>query len=160
MLAAALLYLATAMAIPITERPVEHPKRTCSGSTVRKEWNNLSEPEKQGYLAAEQCLFTKQPMSGLAGSLNLLEDLANIHTNMSANIHGVGQFLPWHRYMLHAHESLLQSECGYTGPMPWWDETKDAGNFTNSPLLTASYFGSGAVGAAGADAPCVQNGVS
>ncbi|KXJ87286.1 hypothetical protein Micbo1qcDRAFT_185635 [Microdochium bolleyi] len=45
------------------------------------------------------------------------------------------QFLPFHRLYLHVYEQLLRAECGYEGPTPWWDETRDAGNFKASPLL-------------------------
>lgn len=45
---------------------------------------------------------------------------------------------------MHAHETLLRTECGYTGPMSWWDEAKDAdaGDFFQSDMWTAEYFGS------------------
>ncbi|EGU89170.1 hypothetical protein FOXB_00301 [Fusarium oxysporum f. sp. conglutinans Fo5176] len=45
------------------------------------------------------------------------------------------QFLPFHRLYLYVYEQLLREECGYKGPTPWWDETRDAGNFMGSPLL-------------------------
>ena len=40
-------------------------------------------------------------------------------------IHDVGAFLPWHRLYMRVHELLLQSECGYTGAQPYWDEQAD-----------------------------------
>ena len=29
-----------------------------------------------------------------------------------------GAFLPFHRYLMHAHEHLLKTECGYEGTQP------------------------------------------
>lgn len=40
-------------------------------------------------------------------------------------VHDVGAFLPWHRLYMRVHELLLQSECGYTGAQPYWDEQAD-----------------------------------
>lgn len=37
-----------------------------------------------------------------------------------------GQFLPWHRYYMKTHETILQQECNYTGAQPYWDEMRDA----------------------------------
>ncbi|KAJ4178101.1 hypothetical protein NW755_013440 [Fusarium falciforme] len=36
-----------------------------------------------------------------------------------------GAFLPWNRYYMRVHEYLLQSECGYKGGQPYWDEVRD-----------------------------------
>ena len=55
---------------------------------------------------------------------------------------------------MNLHKHLLRAECNYTGPMTqvsttsassllsmlinrnsWWDETRDAGNYINSPIL-------------------------
>lgn len=67
-------------------------------------------------------------------------------------IHYVGQFLPWHRMMMHAFETLMRNECNYTGSMPWWDEQKDAdsGNFLGSDMWDADTgFGGNGTGAEG-----------
>lgn len=37
-----------------------------------------------------------------------------------------GAFLPWHRYFMHTHETVLRNECNYTGFQPYWDEMRDA----------------------------------
>lgn len=33
--------------------------------------------------------------------------------------HIQGAFLPFHRLLIHAHEYLLEAECGYTGGQPY-----------------------------------------
>jgi Common central domain of tyrosinase len=133
--------LASPLALPVKDGP-RLKKRECSNPPKRVEWRNMQESDRQAYLNAEKCLFSQQGQTGLPGATNRNQDLAAVHQNMTDTIHGVGQFLPWHRYMLYAHEYLLRTECGYSGPMTWWDETKDAGNFANAPLFTSEYFGS------------------
>lgn len=61
-------------------------------------------------------------------------------------VHGVGVFLPWHRYAIWTFENVLSSECNYTGTQPYWDWTLDSpasnGSLLNSPLLE-SFGGDG-----------------
>lgn len=52
--------------------------------------------------------------------------------------HQQGYFLPFHRLILHAHETLLREECGYRGAQPYWDESPEAGNFTSSSVFSAT----------------------
>jgi Common central domain of tyrosinase len=117
------------------------PAGSCASLQTHYEWNNLTPQHKTQFLSAIKCLYTKPPRSGLPGVQNRWDDLAAIHQHMSPIIHNVGQFLPWHRYFLKIFENELRGTCGYTGPMTWWDETKDAGHFQSSPLATQQYFG-------------------
>jgi tyrosinase len=58
---------------------------------------------------------------------------------------------------MHTHETMLRTECNYKGPMPWWDEAKDAdaGNLYQSDMWTADHFG----GNGRASDSCVVDGV-
>lgn len=49
---------------------------------------------------------------------------------------------------MHTHETLLRDECAYTGPIPWWDEAKDAdaGAMFQSSMWTPEAFGSPVAG--------------
>ncbi|KAM0321556.1 hypothetical protein ACHAQA_010046 [Verticillium albo-atrum] len=71
-------------------------------------------------------------------------------------VHGVGIFLPWHRYAIWTFESVLRSECNYTGTQPYWDWTLDNpasnGSLFASPIIKA--FGGDGLEASG----CVQDG--
>ncbi|TVY86681.1 Tyrosinase-like protein, partial [Lachnellula willkommii] len=141
---------AVAVAFPATE-PRQLTKRDskCTTVAVRKEWRNLTSSEQTSYLESQKCLFGLPAQLDLLGSTNRWEDLVSLHQNQTDVIHNDGQFLPWHRYFLHVHENVTRSECGYTGPMPWWDERLDAGNFTNAPLFTPELFGSALTNASG-----------
>ena len=86
---------------------------------------------------------------GLGAAQTRFDDLQMIHVLLTADgpIHGVGAFLPFHRYFVHIHESLLRSECNYAGAQPYWDESLDAGNFSHSVILDPeSGFGGNGVG--------------
>lgn len=66
-----------------------------------------------------------------------------------------GQFLPFHRLFVWAHEQALQKECGYTGTQPYWEEQLDAGAFSKSILLDPVLgFGGDGTGPGG----CIQDG--
>jgi tyrosinase len=72
-------------------------------------------------------------------------------------VHTVGVFLPWHRYAIWVFESVLRSECNYTGAQPYWDWTLDNpstgnGSILTSPVLEA--FGGNGVEPSG----CIQKG--
>lgn len=92
-------------------------------------------------------------------------------------IHNNGPFLPWHRLyskfsschsisiqrrlidatIVRVHEVYLQTECGYTGAQPYWDEMADAegGPMNQSAVFDPiTGFGSGTVDANG----CIVDG--
>jgi tyrosinase len=52
-------------------------------------------------------------------------------------VHTVGVFLPWHRYAIWIFESVLRSECNYTGAQPYWDWTLDNASTGNGSILTS-----------------------
>ncbi|KAH8647224.1 hypothetical protein BX600DRAFT_484524 [Xylariales sp. PMI_506] len=133
---------------------------TCNADvvTVRKEWRNMAADEKSAYLEAELCLMALPAQTNLSGVTSRFSDLQALHrykTNTTISglyvqdiIHNVGQFLPWHRYFMHTHETLLRTECNYTGPMTWWDEAKDAdaGALFQSDMWAADAFGGNGTG--------------
>jgi tyrosinase len=107
----------------------------CRTPRKRQEWRQLSNEQKKAYLAAQVCVLkSPQKLDRLPGAKTRWDELASLHQIHALQIHTTGNFLPYHRYFLHVHESLLR-ECGYNGTLPYWDETKDAGNFLNSPIL-------------------------
>lgn len=72
-------------------------------------------------------------------------------------VHTVGVFLPWHRYAIWIFESVLRSECNYTGAQPYWDWTLDNASTGNGSILTSPVleaFGGNGVEPSG----CIQRG--
>lgn len=127
----------------------------CSNVRTRVEWDAATTNDRQGYINAVKCLMTKPASGQFPTSKSRYDDLVGLHQAVTPDVHGNAKFLLWHRYFLWTFESLLRSECGMTGPLLWFDETRYAGNFPASSLFSSQWFGS--VNVRGA---CVTNGVS
>ncbi|KAF4843502.1 Tyrosinase ustQ [Colletotrichum siamense] len=113
---------------------------TCDSPVQRKNFTSLSNEERLAWVDAEKCLTTHDAVFGLFDAATTLWDEQQyLHLTMSNYIHGVGQFLPWHRYYVKLHEYLLQTYCNYTGGMPYWDLQVDADNVTQSVVWDLVY---------------------
>ncbi|KAI1260053.1 amino acid transporter [Xylariaceae sp. FL1019] len=113
---------------------------TCTRANQRKAWHTLTNDEKSEYLRAEKCLIASPAKGGIVdGAVTRWDELHWVHITQSNVIHGVGDFLPWHRLYMRVHERLLQEECNYTGAQPYWDEQRDADASTS--LADAAVFG-------------------
>ncbi|RYP31226.1 hypothetical protein DL767_005855 [Monosporascus sp. MG133] len=136
---------------------VEERGPGCTNPAIRREWRNMTPADRRSFVLAIRCLMDK-PRTGIAPpATNRYEELVWVHQQMTANVHMAGSFLPWHRYYLHTFMRLLRNECGYRAPFPWWDETRDAGNFAASGLFTSEYFGSLPLAVNG-QGTCINNG--
>ncbi|KAH8813801.1 hypothetical protein DL96DRAFT_1698650 [Flagelloscypha sp. PMI_526] len=129
----------------------------CTSPRQRKEWTALTDNEKSSYISAVRCLHSVTPVTAFQGVTSKFEDFAATHIDQVSIIHFVGQFLPWHRYMMWTYENALITDCGYTGTQPYWNETKDAGVFTKSALLQANDLSFGGDGVA-SNSNCVSTG--
>ncbi|KAF2279722.1 Di-copper centre-containing protein [Westerdykella ornata] len=130
-------------------------RASCTSKTTRKSWHSLTREEKLSYIEAEKCLMSKPAKLGLTGARTLFDELQLFHVYQTPEIHGVGAFLPYHRFFVHAHEHLLKTECNYTGGQPYWNEALDAGNFSTSIVLDPETgFGGNGV----APSNCIQDG--
>lgn len=99
----------------------------------RRAWHTFSPSEKQSYLDAELCLMWQKPArTDHPTVVSLFDDLQATHSRQVWRVHGSGWFLPFHRYLMWAHEKLLRDECGYKGAQPYWDEPGEAGKFISS----------------------------
>lgn len=107
---------------PVTPR---QSNTTCTTLNQRKSWTALTDAEKKAYIDAELCLQSSTPRSGIKNAQTRWDELQYIHIAQTNMVHDVGAFLPWHRLYMRVHEQLLQSECGYTGAQPYWDEQAD-----------------------------------
>ncbi|EFQ35939.1 hypothetical protein CGRA01v4_06143 [Colletotrichum graminicola] len=113
----------------------------CTNPAQRKSWSALTSTEKAEYIDSTLCLMdpAQAPSkTGFAGSKSRWHELQVAHIAQVQFIHSVGAFLPWHRWFMTVHENLLRSECGYTGPIPYWNEQVDQ---AAGPLTAASIWG-------------------
>ncbi|CAE6454945.1 hypothetical protein ACGC1H_004586 [Rhizoctonia solani] len=124
----------------------------CASLEVRVEWRNLTQDQRNSYHQATKCLQTKP--GGIVDGQSLYDRFASNHVDMNGKIHYVAAFLAWHRYYSHAHTRVIK-ECGYDGPTPYWDWTKDAYNMDQSEIFDpVKGFGGNGQG----NRLCVRNG--
>ncbi|KAK1752742.1 hypothetical protein QBC47DRAFT_349568 [Echria macrotheca] len=127
----------------------------CTSPRVRRSWFVFSDAEKKAYLDAEVCLMSTPTTLKIRGARTKFDDFQAAHALKMEIAHFVGQFLPFHRLFVWAHEQALQNECGYTGAQPFWDETLDVGKFSKSIVLDPVLgFGGDGTGPGG----CIQTG--
>ncbi|CAI6333839.1 unnamed protein product [Periconia digitata] len=127
----------------------------CTNKQQRKSWHTLTAEERLDYLHAEQCLMSLPAKYGLEGPVTRYDEFVRLHSLAAPDFHFTGAFLPYHRLIVHNHYEALRTECNYSGPQPYWNETLDAGNFKNSVVLDSA-TGFGGEGAAIGD--CIQDG--
>ena len=154
-------------AAPAGAAPVEAPEAqslrvttfaaaaTCSNVRTRVEWDSFPDSSKQAFVDSVKCLMGRAPSGRFPASKSRYEDLVALHQTLTPNVHGNSKFLLWHRYYLWTFEDVLRSECGLSVPLPWFDETRYAGKFSQSSIFSAKWLGGIALGG-----NCVTNGVS
>ncbi|KAF9534127.1 hypothetical protein CPB83DRAFT_843721 [Crepidotus variabilis] len=113
-------------------KPVAGKALQCDRIRVRKEWRTLTRQEQKAYIKAEKCLRST-PDPGLVTGGNsstkytFSDGLTNAHATGFGRYHAGPKFLPWHRWLVWMHGYSMEQLCGYTGPVPYWDYTIDAG---------------------------------
>ncbi|KAL7621602.1 hypothetical protein AAE478_008927 [Parahypoxylon ruwenzoriense] len=141
--------------LPSAKAPYERKSEECTVRTQRMPWTKLSSAEKLEYINGDLCLMSTPAKSGIPRAKSRWDELQYTHIAQTVYVHGVGAFLPFHRYFVTVHEHLLRSECNYTGPLPYWDEPADVGNLNGSALLDVEIgFGGNGIGENG----CVVDG--
>jgi tyrosinase len=117
----------------------------------------LTDSEKSEYLRAEKCLLESSAKGGVNDAAKTRwDELQWVHITQSNIIHGVGDFLPWHRMYVRLHEQLLQDECNYTGAQPYWDEQLDTESSTF--IGDAAVFGADELSFGSTESGCVVDG--
>ncbi|KAK4232958.1 tyrosinase-like protein [Achaetomium macrosporum] len=134
------------------------PQPKCANTTIRPEWNNMADADKLSYVQAVKCLMGTPPLGVWDNATSIWDEVAWVHDQLNERVHGVDTFLPFHRYYLHMLKTLLAEHCSYTGPMPWWRETNYTGNFPESGLFTAEYFGALPPLSETGDGTCITDG--
>ncbi|KAJ6559934.1 Di-copper centre-containing protein [Mycena capillaripes] len=141
------LSLGGAVEIPLLF-PGGAPK--CVDPLVRQEWRSLSREERVGWITGVKCLASLPHDDAFVPSENpsdiaphntsgsLYDDMVYAHMDLNHRIHWTGLFYPWHRWYLHVFENALRNRCGYEGPLPYWDWTKDAADLHQSTFFKDS----------------------
>ncbi|KAF2853241.1 Di-copper centre-containing protein [Plenodomus tracheiphilus IPT5] len=116
-------------------------RATCGNVRVRPEWDSYSNDRRQGFVNGIKCLMGRSPSGQFGNSRSRYEDLVALHQTLTPNVHGNAKFLLWHRYLLWTFEDMLRQECGFSDSIPWFDETKYAGRFSQSSIFSSQWFG-------------------
>ncbi|PKS12997.1 hypothetical protein jhhlp_000338 [Lomentospora prolificans] len=143
----ALAQLAQLAADSSQETAMRLAKRGLGGSCtpskirIRKEWRTLTSAQRKQYIASVKCLQTKPSLldSSIFGAAkSLFDDFVGVHLMQTGTIHLTATFLTWHRYFVYTYEKKLRDECGYTGPLPYWEWGLDVNNPAGSPVFDGS----------------------
>lgn len=127
----------------------------CANVRTRVEWDRMSNSDRQKYFDGIKCLLNRAPSGQFPNAKNRYEDLVALHQRLTPNVHQNDKFMIWHRVFLAAFERLMRNECGFDGPLAWFDETRYAGRFSQSSLFSSQWLGGIAL-----NGQCVRDGVS
>ncbi|KAI0198137.1 Di-copper centre-containing protein [Astrocystis sublimbata] len=111
-----------------------HQARTgCKTPEKRVEFRAMDAATQKEYTDAVMCLATKPSGLDLGLNTTLYDDFTYVHTHLNQIIHFCSMFLPWHRYFVQLYHDSLR-DCGYNGPMAYWDWTLDADDTAGSSI--------------------------
>ncbi|KAJ3310233.1 hypothetical protein HDV04_005172 [Boothiomyces sp. JEL0838] len=139
---------------PVAPVPTKPATTGCKTVNTHVEWRRMTPANQKAYIDAVRCLKfnTKSKLPASAGSNSVYDDMVYLHNQAVETAHNHPAFLPWHRLMLGTYWGFLQSECHYTGPMPFWDWTVDSQAPELSPIWAPNAFG----GNGDANTGCIQ----
>ncbi|TEB22141.1 tyrosinase [Coprinellus micaceus] len=123
----------------------------CKKIYVHKEWRDIKVKDRLSYIAAVKCLMKLPSSNGGKDPSSRFEDFQATHIDLTERVHLVGQFLPWHRHLVNLYSKALRNECGYKGPIPFWDWARDGDSkvpLSASPIFdpVTGFGGSGVPG--------------
>ncbi|TEB25523.1 Di-copper centre-containing protein [Coprinellus micaceus] len=104
----------------------------CEKLAVRQEWCK--------YIEAVKCLQSTPAtnLTGVPSAMTRYDEFVYTHSLSANGIHGVGQFLPWHRHFGRLYEESLRETCKYEGPLPYWDWDRDTSG--DKPISASPIF--------------------
>ncbi|KAJ3228454.1 hypothetical protein HK099_000009 [Clydaea vesicula] len=115
----------------------------CKETTIRREWRQLTEKERQRYLEANLCLLNS-PSERKGGKGSLYDDFVWHHWDIATSIHFTPLFLPFHRAFIIAYENALRT-CGdnneFDDVRTYWDIALDSFAPSRAIVFQEKYFG-------------------
>ncbi|UKZ69221.1 uncharacterized protein TrAtP1_010231 [Trichoderma atroviride] len=127
----------------------ESTQCTTKNIVFRREYGSLTEAERLDYINAVKCLqklSPRSPASVVPGARSRYDDFVAAHIQHTLSIHLTGNFLPWHRWLIHEYERALREECGYNGYQPYWDWPKYSSAPEKSPIFNGDPYSLGGNG--------------
>ncbi|KAL1861275.1 hypothetical protein VTK73DRAFT_7155 [Phialemonium thermophilum] len=114
---------------------------TMDNVAVRREWSDLSEEQRQEYVAAVKCLMKLPPKTDrdrFPGALSRFDDFVAFHMTHAMQLHDNIHLFGAHKYYVWLYEQALRNECNYTGYQPYMNYDRYAQDPINSPLLNGN----------------------
>ncbi|KAI1141442.1 Di-copper centre-containing protein [Hypoxylon sp. FL0543] len=114
---------------------------TLENAAVRREWSDLSETQRQEYVAAVKCLMKLPPTvdaERFPGALSRYDDFVAYHMTHAMQLHDNLHLFGAHKYYVYLFEKALREECGYTGYQPYMNYDRYSDDPLNSPLLNGN----------------------
>ncbi|AEO67326.1 040e235b-4539-4777-bd7f-6c0c9d2a8b8c [Thermothielavioides terrestris] len=123
---------------------------TLENAAVRREWSDLSNEQREEYIAAVQCLMKlppRAPKDRFPGALSRFDDFVAYHMSHAAQLHDPLHLFPAHKQFLYVYEQALRNECNYTGYQPYENYDRYARDPIHSPLFNGNASSMGGNGA-------------
>ncbi|OAA65840.1 putative domain, di-copper centre [Niveomyces insectorum RCEF 264] len=130
---------------------------TVENAAVRREWSDLSVPEREEYIKAVLCLQklpAKAPKDQFPGAVSRFDDFVAFHMTQAMMLHDPQHLFASHKYFIWTYEKALREECGYTGYQPYMNYDR----YAQDPIHS-SMFNGNASSMGGNGAPSNYNGV-
>lgn len=131
----------TDVEIPMPEFDTFAAAATCSKIKTRTEWHDSSDTTKQNFVNGVKCMLSKPSKGNYPNSKNRYEDFVQVHQVVTDTVHNNRKFIVWHRAFLWAFEKTMEQECNFNDAIPWFDETKFAGRFSQSSIFSSRWLG-------------------
>ncbi|KAI0147375.1 Di-copper centre-containing protein [Xylariaceae sp. FL1272] len=123
---------------------------TLENASVRREWSDMPEAQRQEYIAAVMCL-TKLPAKAdqtkYPGAISRYDDFVAFHMTHAMQLHDNMHLFGAHKYFVYLFEQALRDECGYTGYHPYMNYDRYSKDPLNSPLFNGNASSMGGQGA-------------
>ncbi|KAI1371809.1 Di-copper centre-containing protein [Hypoxylon crocopeplum] len=122
---------------------------TLENAVVRREWSDLSETQRQEYVAAVTCLMKLPPKADktrFPGAMSRFDDFVAYHMTHAMQLHDNFHLFGAHKYFVWLFEEALRNECGYTGYQPYMNYDRYSEDPLNSPLLNGNASSLGGTG--------------
>ncbi|OAA60507.1 putative domain, di-copper centre [Niveomyces insectorum RCEF 264] len=114
---------------------------TLENAAVRREWSDLTEAQREEYVASVKCLMKLPPKSDktrFPGALSRFDDFVAYHMTHAMQLHDNLHLFGAHKYYVWEFEKALREECNYTGYQPYMNYDRYAEDPINSPLLNGN----------------------
>ncbi|KAK3312280.1 hypothetical protein B0H66DRAFT_632904 [Apodospora peruviana] len=114
---------------------------TLENAAVRREWSDMSIPDREEYVRAVTCLMklpAKADKNKFPGAISRFDDFVAYHMTHAGVLHDNLHLFAAHKYFLYAYEQALRNECNYTGYQPYMNYDRYANDPINSPMFNGN----------------------